>query len=180
MKAGRASRTAWRIAAIRAAETHWSRGRAPLCGPLPPGLPRPCFRAIVALSRLTILRELLLRWVYDRRLPGALASTVYRTRTIRDLLQEALGDGVSQGVILVAGFDSRPYRVVGIGRARFFEVDHPATQAVKRARLERMLGRPPARVVFVPIDFMGQKLDEALAAWRVTGGRPSIFVSGNG
>jgi methyltransferase (TIGR00027 family) len=164
VKPGRASRTAEGIAAIRAAETLRPAGERLFADPFARGFLGPGFRAIIALSRVPILRALLLRWVYDRRLPGTLASAICRTRMIDDLLEEALGAGVSQVVILGAGFDSRPYRVAGIARARVFEVDHPSTQAVKRARLERMLGRLPDHVVFVPIDFMRQKLDEVLPA----------------
>ena len=36
---------------------------------------------------------------------------------------------------------------------KFFEVDHPATQAAKRARLAGAAIRVPDDVVFVPVDF---------------------------
>jgi methyltransferase (TIGR00027 family) len=164
LKPGRASRTAEAIAAIRAAETHRPEGERLFADPFAQGFLGPVFRTIVALSRLPWVRAILLHWVYDRRLPGALASAVCRTRIIDDLLGEALGAGVTQVVILGAGFDSRAFRTPGIARARVFEVDHPATQAVKRSRLERMLGRLSDHVVFVPIDFLRQELDGTLRA----------------
>jgi hypothetical protein len=42
----------------------------------------------------------------------------------------------SQVVILGAGFDSRAHRLPALRSGRVFEVDHPATQATKRARCE--------------------------------------------
>src|SRR5438128_7077471 len=124
---------------------------------------RPSLRAVVGLSRVPVAGRVV-PWYIDRRWPGARSSGIARTRLIDDLVSEALRDGIGQVVILGAGFDCRAYRIAGIERCRVFEVDHPATQAVKTARLGRMLGDLPAHVVFVPLDFGQQAIDRALNA----------------
>jgi methyltransferase (TIGR00027 family) len=70
---------------------------------------------------------------------------------------------VKQVVILGAGYDSRAYRFTSVPKAvRFFEVDLPATQEEKKARVEKALGSIPQRVTYVPIDFNTQTLEKAL------------------
>jgi methyltransferase (TIGR00027 family) len=100
--------------------------------------------------------------VIEWRWGGPLGSAVCRTRYIDDALGAAL-DGVGQVVVLGAGFDVRALRVPGIARTRVFEVDHPATQAAKRARLARVKAAIPAHVTFVPVDFGRDRLEDAMA-----------------
>ena len=45
---------------------------------------------------------------------------------------------------------------------RVFEVDHPATQAVKLAKLREIFGDVPEHVTFVPVDFNTQTLAKRL------------------
>jgi len=66
-------------------------------------------------------------------------------------------------VILGAGYDSRAYRLEGHqGKVKAFEVDHPATQRAKIEKLKQILGHLPEYVVFVPIDFNTQSLEQRL------------------
>lgn len=95
-------------------------------------------RAQVALSRLPVLGPLFFG-VVEALAPGLFGSTVGRTRFIGDALRAALAAGVDQVVILGAGYDCRAYRVAEIGRTPLFEVDHPSTQARKRAILARVV-----------------------------------------
>ncbi len=101
----------------------------------------------------------------SRRGPGVEGFLVARTRFIDDYLQARLDEGIEQLVILGAGFDSRAYRFPSLaGRVKVFEVDHPATQRVKLARLAQIFGATPPRVEYVAIDFeraaLGQRLRE--------------------
>jgi methyltransferase (TIGR00027 family) len=57
-----------------------------------------------------------------------------------------------QIVILGAGYDTRAARLPRAG-VRFFEVDHPATQAAKRARLAGLAGYPVDAATYVTCDF---------------------------
>ena len=96
-----------------------------------------------------------------RRSPGVLEFLVARTRFIDDYLQFCIADGIEQLVILGAGFDTRAYRFVQLrGCVKVFEVDHPATQQVKIAKLRKILGELPNDVAFVPIDFDRETLDQ--------------------
>ena len=60
----------------------------------------------------------------------------------------AVERGVSQVVVLGAGLDTYAYRSVLGDRLRIFEVDHPATQAWKRQRLEEAAIAVPGYLTF--------------------------------
>jgi methyltransferase (TIGR00027 family) len=89
----------------------------------------------------------------------ALRTTAFDT-TVRD----AIAGGATQLVILGAGYDGRAWRLGELSGVKVFEVDHPATQGEKRARVAEL---PPAigTVSFVSIDFerevLGTVLDRA-------------------
>ena len=111
---------------------------------------------ILAGSR--ILAGLVVWWA-ERLAPGVPGEVLGRTKYIDDSLKTRIDDGIEQLVILGAGYDSRVYRFDGLNpRVKVFEVDHPATQRVKMKRVERLLGRLPDHVVFVPVDFEQEKL----------------------
>jgi O-methyltransferase involved in polyketide biosynthesis len=65
-------------------------------------------------------------------------------------------------VVVGAGYDGRAIRFASPG-VRFFEVDHPATQLDKRARLASV-GVVLPDVVFLPIDLLQDNLRSALRA----------------
>ena len=86
-----------------------------------------------------------------------------RTHHMDALLVEALSQGATQVVNLGAGFDSRAYRFrERFPRARFFELDLPATIAAKRERVVKVFGAVPERVVLVATDFTTRSLDAVL------------------
>jgi methyltransferase (TIGR00027 family) len=60
--------------------------------------------------------------------------------------------GVRQVVILGAGYDTRAARLPYAG-VRWFEVDHPDTQAAKRERLAQIAGYPVDAATYAPCDF---------------------------
>jgi methyltransferase (TIGR00027 family) len=72
--------------------------------------------------------------------------------------------GARQVVILGAGYDTRAARLPRAG-VRYFEVDHPATQAAKRERLARLDGYPVDPATYVTCDFESQDpIDQLVAA----------------
>jgi len=93
----------------------------------------------------------------------ALTIVLLRARYTEDRLVERMAQGVRQYVILGAGWDSfvlrRPDLVTQLD---VFEVDHPATQRSKRARLAELGFQLPDNVHFVPVDFEQQALSAAL------------------
>jgi methyltransferase (TIGR00027 family) len=92
-----------------------------------------------------------------------LPSIEARTRFVDDQVIRAIGGGTRQVVICGAGYDDRALRFRASG-VRFFEVDHPATQADK-ARLLLSIGAGLPGVTLVEADFrsddVGVELDRA-------------------
>jgi methyltransferase (TIGR00027 family) len=98
-----------------------------------------------------------------------------RSRVSEDRLADAVADGVEQCVVLGAGFDTFAYRNP-FPSLRVFEVDHPATQAVKRARLAAVGVALPPTLRYVPADLVQDSLGEVLIEAGFDTSRPA-FVS---
>lgn len=89
--------------------------------------------------------------------------TLGRSRYTEDSLEAAIEQGVRQYVILGAGLDTFAYRRPDLAdRLRVFEVDHPATQALKRERVASRGWDHPANLHYVPVDFTSESLADAL------------------
>lgn len=101
------------------------------------------------------------------------ASVVARSRYAEDRL---ISGGYRQYVILGAGLDSIAWRQPGlIGWLRLFEVDHPASQAWKQARLAE-LGLPVRDGhVFAAVDFETEPLREGLNRAGLDWSEPAFF-----
>jgi methyltransferase (TIGR00027 family) len=97
-----------------------------------------------------------------------------RTRFFDDETLRAVTNGVTQVVIVGAGYDGRALRFRQPG-VRFLEVDHPATQADKRRRMEG-LGVPLDHVRFVPIDLMTERVEHVLPAAGYRPAEASLFL----
>ncbi len=86
-----------------------------------------------------------------------------RSRYAEDQLARAVERGVGQYVVLGAGLDTfayrNPFRSEGL---RVFEVDHPATQAWKRQRLEEADIPVPLELTFAAVDFERESLADGL------------------
>jgi len=84
-----------------------------------------------------------------------------RTTAIDTAIRNAIASGATQLVILGAGYDGRAWRLSELAGVKVFEVDHPATQGEKRARVAEL---PPAigTVSFVSIDFERESLGSVL------------------
>lgn len=124
---------------------------------------RPVRRAIVALI--------------ERLFAGHHHYVLARTRYFDDFLARRLEPGVGQLVILGAGFDSRGYRFASRLRdVAVFEVDHPATSRLKRAKLEGILGAIPEHVRLVPVDFNREDLGARLADGGFRTDRRTLFL----
>jgi len=85
-----------------------------------------------------------------------------RTTAIDAAVRGAIARGVKQLVILGAGYDGRAWRMAELSGVSVFEIDHPATQAQKRARLAE-LPSPIGSVTFVSLNFERESLDAALS-----------------
>jgi len=86
-----------------------------------------------------------------------------RSRFAEDELALGVRRGVRQYVILGAGLDTFAFRnPFPEGVLHVFEVDHPATQTWKRARLDEVAITLPGDLTFAPVDFEAQTLEEGL------------------
>ena len=85
-----------------------------------------------------------------------------RTRAIDDVVVAEALAGSTQLVLLGAGFDARAWRLDALANVTVFEVDHPDTQASKRAAIAAH--RPTAREVrWAAIDFSREDVADVLA-----------------
>jgi len=84
-----------------------------------------------------------------------------RTSAIDAAVRDAIAAGAKQLVILGAGYDGRAWRMPELKGVKVFEVDHPATQGQKRARVAELPAAMGA-VIFVAIDFARESLDTVL------------------
>ncbi|MFB7291302.1 class I SAM-dependent methyltransferase [Actinacidiphila glaucinigra] len=160
----RPSRTAQHVALFRALESV-RRGPRLFTDPYAASCLGPGLRLAVTVARFPGVARFLERRI-DRRWPaGPRASAVVRTRLIDDLVVDALENGARRLVLLGAGYDSRAFRLDAARTAAVLEVDHPATQAVKRGLAgtwSARAGRPGDRVRFVPADLMREDLGDVL------------------
>ena len=98
-----------------------------------------------------------------------------RTRFFDRVTVNALGRGVSQIVVIGAGYDARAlrYRQPGV---RWWEVDRPGTQEDKRARLSR-LGIATEDITFVGIDLIDRSLASSLMSAGFEPDGPALFLA---
>ena len=101
-----------------------------------------------------------------------------RSRFPEDIAEHELGmNGTRQYVLLGAGLDTFAERRADLlAELQVFEVDHPATQRWKRARLEALELPCPPNLIFAPIDFERETLGEGLGTAGFDFDAPAIFA----
>jgi len=97
-----------------------------------------------------------------------------RTAFFDRVVVNSVDHGITQVVIGGAGYDGRAFRYAKPG-VRWFEVDHPATQADKLARITR-LGLTTSRLSFIPADFTADPVAEPLLAAGLDQARLTLFL----
>ncbi|AIF53019.1 class I SAM-dependent methyltransferase [Pelosinus sp. UFO1] len=127
------------------------------------------------LIQFKIIRDWIIR-LSDNKTKGIHGSQICRTKYIDDSLQSAIENGIEQVVILGAGLDTRPYRIPGRDHIKFFEIDMPSIQDYKKKKVNSYLGSLPGNVVFIPIDFNIQTLDEVIAGKGLDFSKPVVFI----
>ena len=101
---------------------------------------------------------------------------VLRARYAEDRLEAAVQRGVSQYVLLGAGFDTFAMRQPAWAQSlEIFEVDHAATQEVKRSLMAAAGLAFPANTHFAAIDFEKETLSAGLQRSTVAFDRPVFF-----
>jgi methyltransferase (TIGR00027 family) len=105
----------------------------------------------------TIVDESLLR-------SRAYANVVTRSRYAEDALQKAVSNGIAQYVLIGAGFDSFALRrPLFAEELQIFELDFPATQTLKQARIRECALELPDSVHFIAVDLAEESVQHALA-----------------
>ena len=157
MKSGAPSRTAEYMALFRALESARPDDERLFEDRAAASFLRPRLRAVAFAARFPPAHALVVALI-DHRWPGPRLSGVVRTRVIDDFVTAAMHGGCTQLVLLGAGYATRASRLPAVAASTVFEVDHPITQARKRAAL----GYVPEHVRYVPVDFESDALQPAL------------------
>lgn len=115
---------------------------------------------------------------YESMMPGVNGAIVARVRFIDEVVKQAVQSGLNQLVLIGAGYDTRAYRFKEVLKeVRIFEVDHPATQKIKKETVQReFTDVEVTNVVHVPLVFGQQRLDEALQSNGYDFGQKTLFV----
>ena len=110
------------------------------------------------------------------RLPGSPRHEYLRARTafFDRVVVNSLDHRVRQVVVGAAGYDGRAFRYAKPG-VRWFEVDHPATQSDKLARIAR-LGLDTSGITFVAADFAADPVADLLTATGLDTSRAALFL----
>jgi len=114
---------------------------------------------------------------YERLFPGLSSSIRARVRYFDDFAKAAADEGMEQLVILGAGYDTRAYRIEGLKEnVKIFEVDHPGTQSLKKEKTAKIFGELPDCVVYVPVDFEMESIDQKLLANGYDRSKKTLFL----
>jgi methyltransferase (TIGR00027 family) len=159
MQESAASRTALMVCAYRARASERER---PVCSD-------PWARALAGAEGEALAEAFIARW------PQMELWIALRTAYLDDHVRFWTERGVAQVVLLGAGFDTRAARLARPG-VRFFEVDHPATQAEKRQRLAALPGYPVDAVQFAACDFERDDFVERLGAAGFDAAAPALVL----
>ncbi len=166
------SRTAEGMAMIRALEQSLPASRRIINDPCARSFLINRFYRLAANSRL--ISRLLIRFL-NYWAPGSLEFLTVRPRLVDDRAVKLAGEGLQQIVILGAGFDTIALRIEESLRGVIvFEVDHPATQTVKREIMLKI--GTPGNLRFVAVDFEKDDLVKKLCASGFDPARKSFIV----
>ena len=188
MRADRPSSTA----ALIAAATVFLAGDPRFTQFVPAGAADICARCLTPLQRLLTRRGLRwLAWAAERAtIPGLMLHFMLRKRWIEKAVRAAIARGCRQVVVIGAGYDTLAARLVPLFPAvRFTEVDHPATQAVKRAAFAASpnlqfvaadLARVPLRQVLPPSAGETLYIAEGLLMYLTAAEVDALFASLDG
>ena len=121
-----------------------------------------------------------LRGTMDLVIPGMFAHYVARKAFIEERVRGLIAEGRRQLVVVAGGFDTLSLRLAqDFPDLRVIEIDHPATQAVKREALRQTPALPqgvPANLRFVASDLAAEPLGEVLSRGGFDPGLATVFV----
>ena len=107
---------------------------------------------------------------------GFRAHVVLRSRYTEDRLAAGALRGITQYVLLGAGFDTFALRQPPWAHGlRILEVDHPGTQALKRSRMADAGLEMPRNAGFATIDFEHESLHDGIVRHDLSMSEPTFF-----
>jgi methyltransferase (TIGR00027 family) len=110
------------------------------------------------------------------RASAAYGNVITRARYTEDALRTAVANGIRQYVIVGAGFDSFALRRPAFARdVTLFEIDHPATQDLKRRRLAECGVAVEGPVHYIGADLAHEDLAAVLARSPLRPQQPAFF-----
>lgn len=110
-------------------------------------------------------------------LPGLNEYMIARTAYFDRLFVDALNNKASQIVLLGAGYDSRAYRFAKSNPGtRIFELDIAPTQDRKIKCLQKARIDIPEHVIFVPINFNQESLEDVLGKAEYKNHQKTLFI----
>lgn len=155
-----ASKTALMVCAYRARATRWPR----------PIMTDPWAEAIAGADGEAIAKR------FDARWPHMEMWLALRVAFLDRLVGIAVDRlSIRQIVVLGAGYDTRAARLPRSG-VQFYEVDHPATQAAKRARLAELPGYPVDAARYASCDFEREDPVDRLVATGFRADEPALVL----
>jgi methyltransferase (TIGR00027 family) len=122
----------------------------------------PFYKFLIVLMRSPKIFDFFMK-SKEKSTPGVMGWMFCRFRYIDDVLKDSITKKEIETVVnLGAGMDCRAHYIPGIESIRYFELDHPSVIKQKKAKMEKILGKLPDHVIYVPIDFEKQSLDTEL------------------
>ena len=110
------------------------------------------------------------------RANAAFADVILRCRYTEDTLHAAMSRGIDQYVLIGAGFDSYAQRHdPTAGPLAIYEIDHPATQALKQRLLASHAPASEAQTHYVEADLASESLATALKRSPFDFSRPAFL-----
>ncbi|MDP1798231.1 MAG: SAM-dependent methyltransferase [Planctomycetaceae bacterium] len=112
-----------------------------------------------------------------RKFPRMVDYVPVRDRFGDEVIDKAVGGGTRQVVILGAGLDTISYRTLSRHPdCVLYEVDHPATQAMKLRRAKRLAAKFGHAIRYVAADFEVDDFREKLITAGFQPNQPSVFI----
>ncbi len=152
---------------------------------LPPGIVDATMRLLIASGAVS---ETTVRWAHSSRmvsiyeafdwvLPGQFEAFGHRKAFCERQVREGIAAGVTQILVLGAGYDTMGWRLAPeFPGVNFFEIDHPATAKLKAKGIEEMGGRD--NLCLIPEDLGKRKLVNVLTDNQLwDGSAPTVIVA---
>lgn len=169
------SLTAAAVALARGIATLPARHVAPAPDPIAARILHPGLGEVFDRLAPLAARTSALSWALRLGSLGLVDHVALRTAAIDAAVREGVARGIPQVVLLGAGLDARAYRMPELAGRVVFEVDHPATQRFKRARVEG-LEVFAEELRFVSVDFTRQDLAARLGEEGHDADRPTFWI----